>query len=370
MNNITELLKFSKDYKLQYKGVCSIFIDTTKLSLIIQQNGEEDLMAPFSRNFIFSKEMLCALGPKKTNDIALFFSKEGTCKKVYDCIIDQKVKNTSYKPLGENDIKQLFNERFISPLFDAFKDSTNLRFKEIVTSTINVLVGNSEEENVDYLTDSSLTFDNVESTNDNAIPRTNVKTEVSLPSEPINMAPIDLSFQQGNEASSIAFSEYQTSYLDHSETSNYENGDESDVEHQAKKRRCSVKDTCKTKWLQPDEFEVINAIQRKLMVFTSSDKQFCFEFSWHLNTETFYCRGCKKLGISIKAKILKHLNGNLYAEVSDISHKCKVVLYKPFNPLEKIRNNDKFELVKKLKNGKTCSMLIMFEENDKQMCRK
>uniref|UniRef100_A0AC34GUC9 Uncharacterized protein n=1 Tax=Panagrolaimus sp. ES5 TaxID=591445 RepID=A0AC34GUC9_9BILA len=40
MKNITELLKFSKDYKLQYKGICSIHIDTTKLSLVIQQNGE------------------------------------------------------------------------------------------------------------------------------------------------------------------------------------------------------------------------------------------------------------------------------------------------------------------------------------------
>uniref|UniRef100_A0A914YXQ4 Uncharacterized protein n=1 Tax=Panagrolaimus superbus TaxID=310955 RepID=A0A914YXQ4_9BILA len=306
-----ELLTFNKIHELEYKGYCQVKANEFQQSLIIEQDGETDRLAPINREFIRFKNMLCILAPNQKNDIIIFFKKEQACKRIHDFVTKKKSK---YNCIASHvTVEQLYKERFLTPLLTAVDRTQNMRLIEIAkvlndedspAETVNKYVCDIDDDMYDVKPFSVIKSEflplaeNIPLVNSAGI--SSILTTGSLPNENSSLCQ-NLSTEKPplNRKRSYPSSDAN---LDHIE----------------------------------------NAAIEKLHVYTSSDKEFWYEFICNADNGLYFCDGCQKDGKLIEAEIHFHEN-EYFVTVDDVEHICKELTHPPNDPQAASENNDDFE---------------------------
>uniref|UniRef100_A0A914PES9 Uncharacterized protein n=1 Tax=Panagrolaimus davidi TaxID=227884 RepID=A0A914PES9_9BILA len=119
------------------------------------------------------------------------------------------------------------------------------------------------------------------------------------------------------------------------------------------------------------EFEIVNVngknkLLKRLLLFTSSDKQFCYEYSQHpYKPNIFHCIECRKKKTSILARIDQN---NEILHLQDKEHVCEKLQYSAdkYFDLQIIRKPN-YEILHNC-NTKGGKVLFIFNQKDKSQC--
>uniref|UniRef100_A0AC35GR38 Uncharacterized protein n=2 Tax=Panagrolaimus sp. PS1159 TaxID=55785 RepID=A0AC35GR38_9BILA len=322
INKGTELITFDKAHELQYKGYCRVKATEFHQAVIISQDGEEDHLATIYRQFILVKNMLCILGPKKTGDMILFFADEERCKKIYDFVIRKKAKYKCIPP-QELVLQQLYKERFLNPLLDSVNVTQNERLKEIAqlikdedSLVNNVKSASCDAENdikdikpiVDVkLKEISLPESGSTTSIDNN-GRDLESTEESLPNE--NSSELQNSTTNGSRKRPSPLSDDKN-----------DNTEEPPIKKEKDDERPMRIIVYPSDFLLLDEKNPFGN-EKKLHIYTSSEKHSWYEFLFDADKKKYLCDGCQRVGKIIEAEC--HLfDGEHYVTVDEVEHICE-----------------------------------------------
>uniref|UniRef100_A0A914QGT0 Uncharacterized protein n=1 Tax=Panagrolaimus davidi TaxID=227884 RepID=A0A914QGT0_9BILA len=153
--------------------------------------------------------------------------------------------------------------------------------------------------------------------------------------------------------------------------SKIDTNDNSDGENLCSDKRTCVKPQKCHNFIKSNcQFEMVNIngtprLIKRLLIFPSNDNRFCYEFRRNrLKPNIFYCIGCEKKGIFVRAKMDQ--NGEL--QIQDKKHVCKKLEYsiEKYFDIRKIRKPN-HEI---LENCSTNSgkVLILFDPNNRNQC--
>uniref|UniRef100_A0AC34FK75 Uncharacterized protein n=1 Tax=Panagrolaimus sp. ES5 TaxID=591445 RepID=A0AC34FK75_9BILA len=385
-NKNAELLTFNKAHELQHDGYCKIKANEFNQSVIIEQDGEKDRFAPISREFIRVK------------------------KSKYNFTAPQ-----------ESVLQQLYQERFLTPLLSAAERTQNERLKEIAKLLIDNPIDtlNKDADDVDNaIKDAKLSCsvkselkeiakllidtpvdtlnkdaDDVDNDIEDVKPGCSVKSELSPASG--STPPIDnddrcsklttdsLPSEVLNE-SLIPSTEESHKRKQSSPSPDISNDNDTVAEPPNKiLKENDFDDTIPIKKiLYSSSFHLSDdktppGIDNKLHVYSSCDKKSWYEFMRDGDKDLYFCNGCQNNGKLIEAEI--HLyEGEYFVTVDDVEHICKELTQPPNNETieesvlgtisHECTENAKFEFRRKTGNDEDYPNLIIFDENDKEMC--
>uniref|UniRef100_A0A914PAX6 Uncharacterized protein n=1 Tax=Panagrolaimus davidi TaxID=227884 RepID=A0A914PAX6_9BILA len=151
--------------------------------------------------------------------------------------------------------------------------------------------------------------------------------------------------------------------------SKIDTNDNSDGESFCSDKRTCVKRQKYDNFIKSNcKFNMVNInrtprLLKRLLIFPSDDKRFCYEYSPYKQT-VFHCTECRKLGINVRATVGQHND----LKIQDKEHVCKKLQYatEKYFDIQKIRKPN-YEFLENC-NTNSGKVLILFNPNDRNQC--
>uniref|UniRef100_A0A914PXT8 Uncharacterized protein n=1 Tax=Panagrolaimus davidi TaxID=227884 RepID=A0A914PXT8_9BILA len=151
--------------------------------------------------------------------------------------------------------------------------------------------------------------------------------------------------------------------------SKIDTNDNSDGESLCSDKRTSIKrQKCHNFIKSNCQFKMVNIngtprFVKRLLIFPSNDKRFCYEYSPYKQT-VFHCTECRKIGIYVRSTIGQHNE----LQLQDKKHVCKELQYstEKYFDIRKVRKPN-YEFLENC-NTNSGKVLILFNPNNRNQC--
>jgi hypothetical protein len=352
-----KLIAFDKSKNVKYFGECQLQIDRLEKCLnlkLLDKDTEETMTAKYDRNYVCKSNLFCCMDKDSKKAFVLVFPTKGKCEQLINTVL----RVTSLEPQTSDDVaineEKMFKVDFYVPLIKAVRSGINehQKLKALILSFINSL---EIDERLCYLNIlANITLVPAAADPSTSTPATNLSSSgiarsrkrfVKNVKQEEDETPLkNLKLSYPTETSSINPSLSLFDQQPSPQNSSDVNFDIVEYSHNGK-------------------------LDRKLLVFTSNDQQQCYEFLFNRIKCCYRCIKCldQKKHTDIKATI--HDDGSKTFDFSGEEHVCEPYYYVPESyESSLIIKSPNYLYTKRLNNGKMFRVLIIFADEEKNMC--
>uniref|UniRef100_A0AC34F7M0 Uncharacterized protein n=1 Tax=Panagrolaimus sp. ES5 TaxID=591445 RepID=A0AC34F7M0_9BILA len=300
------------------------------------------ISALFKWEFVAEKNILFVFAEHDFQDFALIFDDSKLIKKVFDNLLKNGAIHGN---------EELIKQRFLPLLFNQISQNieTNLKIKEIFVDWIQKLDVEKKKEFIQIL-EAKNVYDLIYPNEDEEVDNRRLRRKRKAK---------DISYRDESDGDNVC-SDYNNPKFVTERLIKRPSCKTPKLQNESFKSNIVVEDQC---------FEVFNYVKRnitrkKLLIFSSAEQKYCYEYFWNKTKKCFICAGCfVKRNQSITettttAKFFKS-NGKNRVQLSESEHVCELQEY-----IEK----PNFEIFSCDSRQKNIKRLIIFLDSSRTKC--
>uniref|UniRef100_A0AC34F377 Uncharacterized protein n=1 Tax=Panagrolaimus sp. ES5 TaxID=591445 RepID=A0AC34F377_9BILA len=373
-----KLIVFDKRKNVTYFGECMIQIDREEKRLNIKKLDkvpEETMTSKYERNYICKSNFFCCKDKDSKDAFILVFPTRGKVESFINAILRVEVLQPQTSNAADIKEEKMFKDEFFIPLIKAVRSVINGHaiLKALILKFINSL---EIEERLCYFNIlanitliPALSLPTTTKANINAR-RASLHHALNPKTRKRSMKDLGKDEEQedvtppknpnlSNYVADVSPSNLNESYSAETSASNL-NVPYFDVP--------SPQNSSADVYFDIVEYEHDGKMDRKLLVFTSSEQKQCYEFVFNRIKCCYRCIKCLAQKKHTEIKAIIHDDGSKTFDFNEEEHECYPIHYAPENYLSLIIKSPNYQITKSLKNGKMFRTLIIFADEEKNMC--